>query len=94
MSSWVVAGPSHLLATFFRSRLWQPLRVQELGLPEERDLSLKYGLFATIYTSSELQEYERRSPGEASDGPVMNTSVGATEQKTGFIDVKDYLRVA
>ena len=30
----------------------------------------------------------------ASDGPVMNTSVGATEQKKGFIDVKDYFRVA
>ena len=90
----MVAGPSRLLATFFRSRLWQPLRVQELGLPEERDLSQKCDIFSIIYTSSELQEYERRSPGKASDGPVMNTSVGATEQKTGFIDVKDYFCVA
>ena len=32
-------------------------------------------------TSSELQENERRSPGVASEGPVMYTSVGATVEK-------------
>ena len=37
--------------------------------------------FKKKVTSSELQEKERRSPGIASEGPVMNTSVGATVEK-------------
>jgi len=32
-------------------------------------------------TSSELQENERRSPGIASEGPVMYTTEGATVEK-------------
>ena len=37
--------------------------------------------FQRNVTSSELQENERRSPGVASEGPVMYTSVGATVEE-------------
>ena len=37
--------------------------------------------FHRYVTSSELQENDRRSPGVASEGPVMYTSVGATVEK-------------